>query len=317
MEMMHHEAGVRVVAVGGRPTTGPMQAPGGTRGAVIYDTDNLDGSISTVQTILQENNSPQQGFLPDRSNTGDVYVTYASVNLRDSVRKNETTPLQFAYEAADCRIFYTMDTIFNYTALWQYAANAIWTNTSLCVANSTGFATAANAPSNFATGPSGSAVKPQVLTMGDIASTLLLTNDSLAALDSDTTIYDLISSAFFEAPTACTTDAQCRETDDKCLSNVNCNRRRCVQFKDACGVTSGVCLTGCTTLKTICGPNRATCQQLPIFETTTPQLVQDIFTCPYVATCKVGTNGRKHVVGTPIKSKSTSGGTKRPSTAAK
>jgi hypothetical protein len=155
MEMMHHEAGVRVIAAGGLPTTGPMQAPSGSRGASDYDLEVLDANIGVAQQILQGQNSPEQNFLPNRTTAMDVYVTYADINLRDQVRRNETIPLQFAYEAADCRIFYTPKTIYNYTALWQYAADAIWTNPSLCVSGSTGFATTGTNTTDFV-GPSSS-----------------------------------------------------------------------------------------------------------------------------------------------------------------
>lgn len=49
-------------------------------------------------------------------------------------------PLQFVYEAANCRIFYTPQTIFNYTNLWMYAADATWKKPELCVQGSTGYA---------------------------------------------------------------------------------------------------------------------------------------------------------------------------------
>jgi len=153
MEMMHHEAGVRVVAAGGLPTTGPMQAPSGSRGASDYPLDILDSNIDFAQQLLQSQNSPEQNFLPNRTTAMDVYVTFADINLRDQVRRNETIPLQFAYEAADCRIFYTAKTIYNYTALWQYAAEAIWTNPKLCVSGSTGFATTGTNTTDFV-GPS-------------------------------------------------------------------------------------------------------------------------------------------------------------------
>ncbi|KAE8441124.1 hypothetical protein EG329_005836 [Mollisiaceae sp. DMI_Dod_QoI] len=316
MEMMHHEAGVRVVAVGGRPTTGPMQAPAGTRGAIQYDTSDLDGSISTVQTVLQQNKSPEQNFLPNRTDTGGVCINYASINLRDQVRIGETIPLQFAYEAADCRIFYTSQTIFNYTLLWKYAADAIWTNPRLCVANSAGFATAPNSPSNFVTGPNGTASSPKVLTMGEIASSLSLTNTSLLDLDNDTTLYDLLRSTDFDPPTPCNTQEDCTayETSEACISNVNCDRRRCVEFKDACGITSRQCLTGCETLNQLCGPNRAICtNNLTIFITTSPSLDRNQGICPWVGVCKPSGKVRKRVVGSsPIKSKSTSRGTQKP-----
>jgi hypothetical protein len=149
MEMMHHEAGVRVVAAGGRPTAGPMQAPSGSRGAVDYPTDILDANIDFTQQILELEGSTEVNFLPNRTEQLTMFVTYADINLRDQVRRNETIPLQFAYEAADCRIFYTPQTIYNYTALWQYAADAIWTKPSLCVANSTGYATTGTNTTDF------------------------------------------------------------------------------------------------------------------------------------------------------------------------
>lgn len=130
-----------------------MQAPGGTRGAILYNTQDLDSDISLAQTMLEEQNSPDANFLPNRTEALDVYVLFASVNLRDQVRRNETTPLQFAYEAADCRIFYTPQTVFNYTALWQYAADAIWSKPSLCVEGSTGLATTGANQTDFV-GPS-------------------------------------------------------------------------------------------------------------------------------------------------------------------
>ena len=146
-------AGVQVVVAGGRPSIGPMQAPSGTRGAIVYTTQGLDADIDLTQTILTQRNSPNANFLPNRTEALDVYVLYASINLRDQVRKGETTPLQFAYEAANCRIFYTPQTVFNYTALWQYAADAIWSKPNLCVEGSTGLATTGVNETDFV-GPS-------------------------------------------------------------------------------------------------------------------------------------------------------------------
>lgn len=141
MEMMHHEAGVRTVVAGGRPTYGPMQSPAQSRGARFYDTESLDEHIQGVQEYLQDLNDTANALLPNR--TIDLYVSYATVNLRDQVRQDEHVPLQFLYEAANCRIFYTPKTWYNYTALWQYAADAIWTDPDLCVQGSTGYATTA------------------------------------------------------------------------------------------------------------------------------------------------------------------------------
>lgn len=90
-----------------------------------------------MQNLLASASSPDAGFLPNRTTANDVYIVDAGINLRDQTRQDDETPLQFTYEAADCRVFWTPKTIFNYAALWQYAADAIWSNTSLCVSGST------------------------------------------------------------------------------------------------------------------------------------------------------------------------------------
>lgn len=135
--MMHRQAGVKIVVVGGRPTTGPMQGVAAGRGARSYSLSVLDANIVFVQNLLASASSPDAGFLPNRTTANDVYIVDAGINLRDQIRQDDEVPLQFTYEAADCRIFWTPKTIFNYAALWQYAADAIWSNTSLCVSGST------------------------------------------------------------------------------------------------------------------------------------------------------------------------------------
>lgn len=176
---MHHEAGVRVVVAGGRPTTGPMQAPSGTRGARLYDHDTLDNNIGFVQKLLTIQTLPDADFLPNRTEAPDVYVTYASINIRDQIRRDETVPIQFASEAADCLILYTPQTAYNYTALWQYAADAIWTNPSLCVASSTGYATTGTNKTDFIGPGTGTSGMISDLTARLSASSLTFIDDGL------------------------------------------------------------------------------------------------------------------------------------------
>lgn len=114
-----------------------------SRGAASYRvTTQLDSDISDAQIVLTFNNL-SSNFLPDRIDALDVEVYDANINLRDQVREDDSMPLQFKYDAADCRIFFTPKTVFNYTALWHYAAAAVWTRPELCVAGSTGQATSA------------------------------------------------------------------------------------------------------------------------------------------------------------------------------
>lgn len=142
VEMMSHEAGVRTVVVGGSPIPGPMQAVSGTRGALVYSADVLDSDFGFASSI----NATAAAVLPQVRDPG-MAINYAGFNLRDQVRQDSTTPLQFQYEAADCRVYYTMKNVLNETQLWLDAAAALWENNYLCVVGSTGYTTRSNSTS--------------------------------------------------------------------------------------------------------------------------------------------------------------------------
>jgi hypothetical protein len=274
MEMMHHEAGVKVVAVGGRPSTGPMQAPSGSRGARDYDTESLDANINFVQEILANQSSPEVNFLPNRTEALDVFVSYADINLRDQIRKNETIPLQFAYEAADCRIFYTPQTVYNYTALWQHAANAIWTNTSLCVSGSTGFATTGTNTTNFV-GPSTSTPAPPT----NMASYLNNLNAS------SSTILSLADGLPDVSGANARNDAAIKIKT--CTTNDDCKGRNFCHPVPTCSGQQPVlqCVAKCTRAGARCG-DASTCQAQP--EVITQVGSQDLHQnfCPPAAALK-------------------------------
>lgn len=123
---------------GGQPAKGPMQAASGTRGARSYDTYTLDNDIIFARGIDDTVETNVNATLPEIRDSA-IYVNYASFNLRDQIRKIDTTPLQFEYEAADCRIYYTLANIYNITRLWYDVSAAAFTDSSLCVEGSTGF----------------------------------------------------------------------------------------------------------------------------------------------------------------------------------
>ncbi|KAL8805674.1 MAG: hypothetical protein Q9182_001818 [Xanthomendoza sp. 2 TL-2023] len=131
VELMHHQAGVRTVVVGGLPEAGPMQVPAGSRGGEAYSSFALDLDISFASSI----NATAAAALPQDRDI-DFYITYAGFNLRDAVRKGDPTPLQFQDIPADCRIFYTVPTVYNFENLWNYVIDAMWRNPSLCIAGS-------------------------------------------------------------------------------------------------------------------------------------------------------------------------------------
>jgi hypothetical protein len=221
MEMMHHDAGVRTVVAGGLPLNGPMQAPrylapcltdspftnhveSLTRGASSYKTETLDRDIDFARRIL-EYFDEDSNFIQNR--TLDSRVISAGINLRDQVRKGGDIPLQFLYEGADCRIFYTPETVYNYTALWQYAADAMWNDPQKCVTGSMGYSsvngTKTAAPAQDILPPANSG--PPVKMGAHIAA--IIANDDLKA-EPATSSAEVIKS--YDG-TPCNSKHQCRE----------------------------------------------------------------------------------------------------------
>lgn len=150
-ELMRSRAGVRSVVLGGRSRTGPMQAVGGAKGAQAYDLSDLrdlaykmwEKATPAMQRawVGTSIETLKQGYAVQRA-------TKASINLRDNFRLNilgqpiypeANIPLQFVYEAADCRLFYTRETIINVSAVWTDVHNVMLSSppTLPCVVNST------------------------------------------------------------------------------------------------------------------------------------------------------------------------------------
>ncbi|KAG6355630.1 hypothetical protein INS49_003592 [Diaporthe citri] len=161
VEMMSHQAGVRTVVVGGRPEPGPMQATSGSRGASAYSAQYLDEDIAVSSSRVPHGTFPELNNETQQRDSGMFLIT-ANFNLRDQVRPatDSGPPLQFRYEAADCRLYWTLENALNVTRLWYDAAGAIWglgLNSS-CVSGSIGYAshgvnatTTLAAPENKAT----------------------------------------------------------------------------------------------------------------------------------------------------------------------
>ncbi|RYO31759.1 hypothetical protein AA0111_g4700 [Alternaria arborescens] len=143
VEFMTYQAGVKTIVVGGQPKPGPMQAVSGSRGAASYSSDALDEDFEAGLKYLSVDKPEVALQLPDRTDSG-IRIDYAGFTIRNQVRGTELTPLQFQYQAANCRIYYTLETIYNSTKLWSYTARAAWDDPTLCVQNSTGYPTARN-----------------------------------------------------------------------------------------------------------------------------------------------------------------------------
>jgi len=227
------QAGVRTIVAGGRPEPGPMQAVSGSRGARVYEATELDDDFSFVSEFISNDTAAQ---LPSRLDTG-MWITTAGINIRDQVRANDPTPLQFKYQAADCRIYYTLDNVFNMTRLWRDAAAATWTDTSLCVPNSRGYPSALNTTSNL-TPPKRTTFIPTLDLDPDNAVALIGNNTGITASDAAR------SGEIKSCATPCGHGRTCQPTQLKCGTKV---------------VTVSACLPKCaSTDKTKC-PGTSEC----------------------------------------------------------
>ncbi|KAI9654677.1 MAG: hypothetical protein M1821_005884 [Bathelium mastoideum] len=224
----------------GRPGPGPMQAASGTRGALPYSGDDIDSDIALAESP-DVGNQTVNASLPELINglrDSGVFETYTGINLRGQIRENDTTPLQFKYLAADCRLYYTLANVYNFSSLWHQAANAMWNDSSLCVTGSQGYAASGNTTAAMAP-PASPNLKPNSSAVDILAAAVNVSKpvDSSGLLDNNL------------AGSKGNTIILCE--DGRCRSS-----RSCIQSPITCAkqnnevVTKPVCLQRCT------GPDR-------------------------------------------------------------
>ncbi|KAF2119140.1 hypothetical protein BDV96DRAFT_487670 [Lophiotrema nucula] len=149
-EFMKTQGGVQQVVVGGKPETGPMQGVSGSKGAQVYTFTQVQQEAATAYINLPDQqealNETDLGALVFanrplyRSAYQESGMTSSVVNLRDNIRKGDdtVTPLEFVYEAADCRLFYTTDMVRDVEAVWKKTVDARWGDAEkTCVDGST------------------------------------------------------------------------------------------------------------------------------------------------------------------------------------
>lgn len=123
---------IKAVSVGGRPLTGPMQSVGGVEGAQVFELENLQ-SIAAAALVLA---TPEQRASMNKSELGIIAEGYVlqraaikggagAINGKNAFSHSDAkTPLQFLYEPANCRFFYTKDMIYGPEVTWKRAADA-------------------------------------------------------------------------------------------------------------------------------------------------------------------------------------------------
>lgn len=169
MEHMKNQGNVQSIVIGGRPQTGPMQAVGGIKGSQVFDgnvmysliqqfdePDNYEVVPKDVQTRVNSSSIWNSfDYYPLLRTVGAARAQDLSgglssfgVNGRNHFRIGDTTntPLQYVYEAADCRIWYTPQILYDPIHLWKRVADIAFHNRTgsgpftspYCVADSTG-----------------------------------------------------------------------------------------------------------------------------------------------------------------------------------
>jgi len=134
-ELLTQQAGVKTIALGGRSNKNAIQAIGGVKGVNNYQygfIQQLAQYAIRFQPSLNESMLRKDYFsdLPYNRASGGP-----GVNTRDGLRQNDTSgvPLQFMYEEADCRLYYTPEMTVDASSIWKAAADAQWNGKGSCV----------------------------------------------------------------------------------------------------------------------------------------------------------------------------------------
>ncbi|KAK2784096.1 hypothetical protein FQN53_008812 [Emmonsiellopsis sp. PD_33] len=142
------KAGVRTIAVGGRSREGPMQAIGGVKGAQVL---NYQQIFETITTVFDDYATPQEKRQWENTDLGEIYRTGeyilartlsdgvgGRVNFRNAIdpKDKSRTPLQFVYEPAGCRMWFTRESKFDMNKFWAHVSKVAFGDAS-CLPGST------------------------------------------------------------------------------------------------------------------------------------------------------------------------------------
>lgn len=137
-EFMTKQGGVKTIAMGGRSNQNQIQAIGGVKGVNNYGFSYIQSLAQTaIKVASPELQSRLNSTLADYRNNMVYYRASGSpgLNVRDGLALNDTSgvALQFIYEEADCRLYYTPEMTVDASAIWKAAAGAQWGNSGKCV----------------------------------------------------------------------------------------------------------------------------------------------------------------------------------------
>ncbi|KAI1748789.1 hypothetical protein F4782DRAFT_342861 [Xylaria castorea] len=121
-----HDAGVKTVAMGGRPSKkGLIQGVGGVKGSQSYGYADV---LANVQEAIAFTND--SGIIKTLSAYDDYVIDrnqVSSLNVKDEILKShikDGTPAQFVAEYSDCRLWWTEAMVKDVSEVWKAAASA-------------------------------------------------------------------------------------------------------------------------------------------------------------------------------------------------
>lgn len=152
VNLMTIVGGVRTLTFGGRPRLEPMQIMGGVRGAQSLSYSDIESYVANTWDLVKSsgNASEANAILSpeelDRANASiprplksfPLLLPGGNVNFRNAYQAgNGQLPLQFEYQASDCRLFYKYENVIKPATIWTEAKKAVWGG-GHCVEGSTG-----------------------------------------------------------------------------------------------------------------------------------------------------------------------------------
>ncbi|KAI6244692.1 Peptidase S41 family protein ustP [Erysiphe necator] len=129
-QFMRELGGVKSIAMGGRPNSGPTQGVGGVKGSQILLWNDI---YEYAQSALLNATEDQAKNLRRLTSLPISRSGAAAANVRDAILTNnidDGTPAQFISEISDCRLFYTEHMMTDVTALWKTAADSAFNGKS-------------------------------------------------------------------------------------------------------------------------------------------------------------------------------------------
>ncbi|PVI01821.1 hypothetical protein DM02DRAFT_475658, partial [Periconia macrospinosa] len=139
-ELMKTQGKVRQVVLGGEPQPGTMQGVSGSKGGQVLEFSQIADMINTALKLQPSPDISGDPAINTIINPSKVFKRGTGrINWRNNMRLGDksATPLEFIYEAADCRLWYTKEMYQDITHVWTRAAHAMWEDTSYCVPGST------------------------------------------------------------------------------------------------------------------------------------------------------------------------------------